>query len=103
VRHNDPKAEEDPAMDAALEEAYQALSDELKRWQSLAGLNSETISNIDSQTFRNFFRSSERWRSLFSELKTTLRLLSNQYTWLEDAVQREIDPKKGNNNEASPG
>jgi len=95
VRHNDLRAE----ADAVMEKACQALSDELKKWERLADLNSETILNIDSQTIGNPFRSSDRWRSLFAELKTTLRLLSNQYAWLEDLVQREIDLKKGNNNE----
>ena len=95
MRHNDLRAE----ADAVMEKACQALSDELKKWERLADLNSETILNIDSQTICNPFRSSERWRLLFADLKTTLHILSNQYTWLEDLVQREIDLKKGNTNE----
>ena len=95
MRHNDLKAE----ADAAMEVACQTLSDELKKWGKLVDLNSQTILNIDSRTIGNPFRSSEQWRSLFAELKTTLHVLSNQYAWLEDLVQREIDLKKGKNNE----
>ena len=95
MRHNDPRAR----ADAAMEVACQALSDELKKWERLADLNGETILNIDCRTIGNPFRSSEQWRSLFAELKTTLHVLSNQYAWLEDLVQREIDLKKGKNNE----
>ena len=96
MRHNDCKAK----ADAYWLQAYEMLRDELKVWQDLSDVNSETILNIDNRSMPSPFGTSSDWRGLCLEYHHTLSQLANQFGWFANLIRHDQELKKeGKNNE----
>ena len=96
MRHNDCEAK----ADSYWLERYEMLRDELKFWQDLAEMNSQTIVSIDIDSMPSPFGTSSEWRGLFIQYYRTFGQLANQFGWYANLILHDQELKKeGNNNE----